>query len=1045
MVILHLSDLHLDKTFEYETKKYVVEPLLRRLAQVSKEVNIALVIFSGDLINEGGKSYDDDPELAFLMFEEIFIVPVMEQLNLPKERFLIIPGNHDISRSKDSLTIELGLKARLIDQNSVSEFYDGVTVGNLTEGFQRMVPYNNFIATFYNHLPALFKSSSMNNEFIFDIDNMKVGVSCLNSAWRCYESKADKGNLLIGEKQIQKSLDSLENCDVKIVLSHHDLDYSRDFDKVDVGSIIQKNFDLWFTGHVHKTDAEYRIHPLGKVYKSCASGILSHNVKDDVYKNGFSIIDYQREKRQIRTHFFKYEHIKKEYVPNNSIGNDCGIWESPLISDTEQSIISLGNSVIEELNKEVISSINSHLITYQTDTNAPKTLKELFVMPTITFKNEVNPDEKEKAIKTFDQLILSDKNYLVFGSKESGKTLVLDKIYSECIENFTTHNILPVCFDFSELKSDLVTVIKNQLSIDSGKLSSLLKAYQFIVLIDNLSFDNLNIHKIRIIKRFLDSYPKTRFIATHAQIFKGDYPMDTDITNLLMYESLTIQDFKSGQIRQLVKRWFRSSDKYDTPRKLQTLTNAFTALALPRTPFAVSLFLWIIEKQEHFRPINNSTLVENFIEKLLSKHSNFQILAERFDYRNQIRLFAELAHFMLKNGQDGYKISYAQLVRFVDDYLRQRSFDWTTQFVLDRILDKGILLHEVNGEDIVMFRFNCFFEFFLVKKMEFSKAFKDEVLSEENYLMYLNEIDYYTGLNREESDILETMVLRLMDSYEDLNQIIRNGKFSIDEIFETKEPLIEKLNEGRLIDYLPRSKPTEEDLDVMEDERTERIEQDQGVVTKEKDNQYQSLSKILVLAMKVLKNSEEVHREGLKAEALNQIIKNSISFAVIYKLTLQKYLDEQLSETEDKEQLAMTNRFLPLLHELMVFRNLGTLKLSGVIKAKMESDSNLDVSEFEKFITVFLYSDLRGSKYIDYLKIFIKNIKKKYIYDMTFFKVVTYYLIRSKDLDTDNIYLNLLGDIFLKIRGGDARTKSKVINSYKKKREEHIRDENSEG
>jgi predicted MPP superfamily phosphohydrolase len=1044
MVILHVSDLHLDKTLEFETQKYVVEPLLKRLEQVAKEKKIDLIIFSGDLINEGGRSYGNDPELAFLTFEEIFIVPLIRRLNLPKERFLMIPGNHDVSRDKDSQTIELGLKARLENQNAVSDFYDDTIQLNLTEGIKRISPFYDFTATFYGMPILTRKLSRMNTEFILDIENLKVGVSCLNSSWRCYDSKGDKGNLLIGEKQVQKSLDNIDHCDVKIVVTHHDLEYLTEFDKVDVGSIIQKSFDLWFTGHVHKVDSEYRIHPLGKVYKSIASGILSHNVKDEVYKNGFSVIDYQPEKRKIFTHFFKYDHFKKEYIPNNSLGDDFGIWENSLISDEEQSLISLGKSVIDELYKDAKSTSDSHLITYQTDTNAPKTLKELFVMPTITYKNDVNPEEKEKAIKTFEELITSEKNYIIFGGKESGKTLILDKIYFECIEHFAHYNTFSVCLDFTELKGDVFTAIKGQLTIDSIKLASLLENCSFIVLIDNLSFDSASVHKIKVIRRFLDEFSKARVIATHSQIFRGDYPMDTDITNLLKYESLTIQDFKSGQIRQLVKRWFQSNDKYDTPRKLQTLTNAFTALALPRTPFAVSLFLWIIEKQEHFRPINNSTLVENFIEKLLSKHSNIQVLAERFDYRNQIRIFAELAHFMLKNGSEGYKINFAQLVKFVDEYLKKRSFDWTTRFVLDRILNKGILLHEVNGEDIVMFRFNCFFEFFLVKKMEFSKSFKEEVLAEENYLMFLNEIDYYTGLNREETDILETMVLRLMDSYEDLNQIIQDGRFSIDEIFETKEPLIEKLNERRIVEYMPRSKPTEEDLDVMEDERIELVQQDQGVVTKQKDNQYQSLSKILVLAMKVLKNSEEVHRDGLKTEALNQIIKNSISFAVIYKLTLQKYLDDQISEIDGDEQLAMTNRFLPLLHELMVFRHMGTLKLSGVIKEKMEKDLTSNVSEFEKFITVFLYADLRGSKYIEYLKVFIKNIRKKYIYDMTFFKVVTYYLIRSKDVDTDNVYLNLVGDIFLKIRGGDSKTKSKVITAYKKKREEQTRDDDYE-
>ena len=111
---------------------------------------------------------------------------------------------------------------------------------------------------------------------------------------------------------------------------------------------------------------------------------------------------------------------------------------------------------------------------------------------------------------------------------------------------------------------------------------------------------------------------------------------------------------------------------------------------------------------------------------------------------------------------------------------------------------------------------------------------------------------------------------------------------------------------------------------------------------------------------------------------------------------------------------------------------MGTLKLSNIVKAKIDSDFiSRSVSEFEKYMSVFIYADLKGPKYAEHISSLIKTSKRNYILDMAFFKIVTYYLIRSKDEETDKMYLNMIGDIFVKTRG---ENKSHVIQRFKNKK-----------
>jgi hypothetical protein len=47
----------------------------------------------------------------------------------------------------------------------------------------------------------------------------------------------------------------------------------------------------------------------------------------------------------------------------------------------------------------------------------------------------------------------------------------------------------------------------------------------------------------------------------------------------------------------------------------------------------------------------------------------------------------------------------------------------------------------------------------------------------------------------------------------------------------------------------------------------------------------------MLLAMNVLKNSEEIHEENLKADSYTRILKNSISYVVLYKMICEEIIN----------------------------------------------------------------------------------------------------------------------------------------------------------
>lgn len=454
MRILHISDFHLDASDRSDSINHIVNPLLETIKKYQVDRPIDLILFTGDFINVGGKNYGSLTE-ALLDCEEVLIKPLLDETKLKNDRFFFVPGNHDIDRNADSKRIELGLQQDLDSQEKINSFMLN------PEGNKRIDEFKSFENYFYTGFDCTLKSSNFHSTYKVNIDGNIIGIASLNSSWRCYDSQKDKGVILIGEQQIIDSLHDLRDCGIKIALSHHHYDWLKEFDSEIVEVLLKQDFNMYFTGHTHKTKVSYTQDPDGKMFSFCSSGTLTSNVRkpENKYENGFSIIDYDEKKGQLQTTFYKGEYPKKNFILNTSIG-DNGVWTTNIpIGDEVQKII-FEQTLIKQINSEALPLINSHLLTYSTDTNAPKALDDIFVMPNLVFKEEFDAEKASKSVDTLEQIITCDKNYIFFGTKESGKTILLDRILVETLNTNKVHHQIPAIIDFKELKDNVIKLIK---------------------------------------------------------------------------------------------------------------------------------------------------------------------------------------------------------------------------------------------------------------------------------------------------------------------------------------------------------------------------------------------------------------------------------------------------------------------------------------------------------------------------------------------------------------------------------------------------------
>lgn len=1028
--IIHISDFHLESENPPNEKIKLVSALAKDIKKyVDKNTILA---FTGDMINKGGIDFKTDKSQIFAEFEKILLTPILSENPILTNRIFVVPGNHDIARDKIDSISETGLADTLISIKSTNEFIKSNRIKS--KHLDQLEDYKNWEHQFYSKYSNA-TLSNFENTFIVSLEDYNVGVTCLNSSWLCRKKADDKENLIIGKCQIENSLETIKNCDIKLALSHHPIEFLKEFDRDSVKIELFKNYNILFTGHVHELSSSYTQDLYGDIFISIANSTIADNPIETKYSNGYTIIElYPTEK--IKATYRKYVQQHDNFVPNTDIGTEDASKEFSILKNEVLERFYNLSYLVGKIENQHAEKLNEHIIMSSNNTNVICTIDSLFVEPRIyncsenTFKQE---DIKEYSV---DSIIESDSNFLIYGQKESGKTILLDRLFLESIKRFNHFGKIPVIIRFNDFKEkELSKVIREFLGVSSQEFTKIFTENKVILFIDEINFSAKYTPQIKELESFITKYNKTQVVCTKTQIIEGVMPIDyLDHNDIFNFEVGFIQSLNSKEIKSLILKWFKGKD-VDFQNDIEKLLKNFADFGLPKTPLSVTLFLWIFEKQEK-RPINNSVLVELFIENLLEKTNIENIYSETFDFKNKQRLLAFISKFMRDKGNPDldYCVDYVELLTEVNNYLKTR-FTGKPQKVLDDFIKRGILTFE--GSNLVRFKSDFFFHYFLALYIDYDPAFKAEIFTEEKYLSYSEEIVYYTGLKRDDVSVLKFTQLKLSEAFNDYNKSVVENAKKIDEVLEkSKSNTISFQVDGDKYKH----KLSEKQIEQMYDNQLSNTPVTKNIPNKniEVFNTKKDFDRVLKLASSVLKNSEDVDDFDEKTSAYKNILTSSIAFMLKYRDNLISYYAKHNQKPANFPKNIDFNLFvhvLPLIHQVMLYEWLGSQKLRPVFLDKIEKDKlELNISDFEKFITIFIYSDIRGSQYPELIENFVKKTELNYTKDLAFIKVLSYYHLRSKDAELDKFYIKLMADIKVSLGNIDKRGKSDFINKIEEKR-----------
>jgi predicted MPP superfamily phosphohydrolase len=332
---LHLSDLHFSGVRTAWDATRVINTLVKDLQAVQKLYGLRpdLIFFTGDLAF--GQLPDTSLPDQYVQGAR-FLEAVRNAFSpaVDRSRLFLVPGNHDVDRTRVGRPDTLWLDSLKGDPgaDTVSEC---LRTANLEwrRFMERLAPYRAFLEKHhYRHL--LQDPARLVYAIPLEINGLRVGVGGVNTAWSCCREE-ESARLWLGRWQLEEVYNRLSGSGIRVLLSHHPLNWFRPEENPLLKRQIQNDFDFHLHGHEHQEWAD----TLTNHVRIAAGACYERSDK----KNGYSFVRLEPRRGRGRIWFRMYEGSGwvPRVIPSHTDVHGCwefdAIWLDPRLAEKMRS------------------------------------------------------------------------------------------------------------------------------------------------------------------------------------------------------------------------------------------------------------------------------------------------------------------------------------------------------------------------------------------------------------------------------------------------------------------------------------------------------------------------------------------------------------------------------------------------------------------------------------------------------------------------------------------------------------------------------------
>lgn len=1014
--ILHISDLHISSK-TCDSIDEIVKKLIKDVKKVKTDnsFEINYICFTGDLIDKGSQAISGEKQLDLGLAH--FIKPLINELGIDRDNFILVPGNHEVNIDEIDPIIENGLESI----NSKEK------LDTLMEGMKP--EYTKRLSYFYEGIIKKYLTDAevwdLGYSILREFNDKKIGFVGLDSSWRSSgKGDIERGKLIVGIPQIEHHYKKIKDADIKICLMHHPLDWISSLEMNDIEVKLNK-FDFVLSGHIHDMkDRQIVTQSYKTVYNT--AGKLSP-IKD-LY-SGYSIININVDNMTCGIYSREYFPQPREDFDKGLRINKDGKVSYKLEKYNEEEILKL--NLKSNLKKLYMDKSQKHEMFRTIYNTSPNNKNDYFVYPNLYNKSKYerlhdDGSEKNDDVKvSFEELIFSSDNIVFFGKREIGKTTILHKIG---LSNSSSNNdYIPVYINMRDVrnKKDAIKLthqffvdnISDDIGLSKSQTEMLIKKGKILYLLDN--FDPLIKSHMILLDSINKDYQNNRFILTVEETFFQEHsytdPFDIGIEHKCIY----IDYFTKKHLRDMLEKWSVGKDNFDSNKMTNQLMSYCNNTLFSLSPFNIAVFMTIWESDRSFSPVNEGIVMQQYLDVVLNKLSVDNLDRSTFGFDLMQDFLGYIAYELFKD--DKYYFTLDEFEDVVDKYHKEKGFK-KSKSKFDKIFFEKNILY--NNKSHVFFINTGIFEYFIAFYATKEPHVYNELVKFKNRRYVIRELIYYSGLVPNCSELLNLLFKEINGTISrNLNVIDNVEKINIGIEFQNDSNTIKKV--------ITENRKSIEEIDGLF-EVTNIVEPyltDDKIVL---DGERESFFDLLTIYGGAIKNAETINKEIKKLHLNTYMLGINFQFGIIvdkfssYLRSEKSDLEENMNlklpemtklEFEEMQKISseMVKIIMPIGLQFFISTNLGTQKLDLVISELMNENSN---KKFTKFMLIFLYCDLGCENFTDYLKKYIKNENSKDILKLVVFKLSFYYRTRyfGDNEKIENILLDLITDAHMKVK-----------------------------
>lgn len=987
MKILHITDYHYDPSAKYlfDQQNY----LKKILDSAKKSGPFDFVIFSGDLVYSG-----KDPK-DFASAKEDLILTTLKEVNVGLHNFFIAQGNHDVDWSKADEVIDFFISEKISDNQSLDRFVSNIQSDKFKQSFAISENYFTFIQDLFGEQERV-KGGEIHPLYTAQIrkhQDKKIGFVTTNSAWRSTKydhQEGERGHLMVPISILKTALNHVKECDIRILIQHHPLSFLKDWNQWEFQTEVFNHFDLFFTGHEHRPAQGIQLTANDGIITIAGSAALAYGKA----KIGCTIVDLDWDEGEysIELHQYDPDH-DKVWTPAKKQGD--------IPMDQEKKRANRLRVIIRDRLAREKEKANALFVSFEE--GGAKDFQSIFSDPVISALSpvEFHTSGRNKKKVSIEEILKSPEHAILFGSDKSGKTSILMKTQLDILEQYTELDTIPYLFNATEVEKnpspfDIQKKLKSRLGLTSKRTQDILASKKLILLVDD--FHPNQSRSDDAIRQVLNKFPGTKVI------FAASYSHSTLCQAFKLQgkpvKSFYIQEISKHHLRTLTNKWLKIPEERQENiiKKIHGLTKQ---LSIPFNYWSVSLFLWVFEKTHENNIHNNINIIDLYVEHLIDKNHLSRDRKAPFDYEKYRVFLSHLAAWLLMNHEStNYSTTYVKVLNFTENYLSKNPRNTAKpEHVLNYVVSKGILREGENGN--FSFRLTGVFEFFLANYMAINEDFRNKVLnSDEWYLSFTNELEFYAGLNPSDENLLDQVFTRTQIAFESSfkKYLPAEENVTIDGVLQSKIKKV--LDLSAVTNIAQSSSPLSPDeADQLKDRLLgEGIWQDPEaeLVKKEmlawEEASTDNLETYLFSLCRVFRNLDDIHDRNMIHEVLDYIIDATCILGFSFIEDTERDLGEDLN---DKKHLSnMVNflaNFTPIITQTMLNDALNHFSFKRLFIEKIEElNKERKKNQYKLFLLHFLLVDLNPANQTQFIEDVIEkvtlptlrsaNLMKLYIY-----------------------------------------------------------------